>query len=103
MKHHYLKSYRNRLWDLFENFEVLHIQSFPKKFNSKVDALAQMGASFDPINDWFWRKGFQLIFRPSILKTLDLDYFREQDVIQLNNNTIPKNLIPFEGLFHRKD
>jgi len=33
----------------------------------------------------------------------DPNCFREQDVIHLNNNTIPKDLIPFEGLFDRKD
>jgi len=53
VKHHYLKSYRNRVWDLFVNFEALHIQSVPRRFNLEANALAQMEASFDPTNDWF--------------------------------------------------
>ena len=52
-KHHYLKSYIYRVWDLFENFEALHIQAIPRKLNQEADALAQMGASFVPTNDWF--------------------------------------------------
>jgi len=41
------------VWDLFENFEALHIQAIPRKLNQEADALAQMGASFVPTNDWF--------------------------------------------------
>ena len=51
IRHHYLKSYKNRIWDLFEHFEALHIQSIPRKLNQEADALAQMGANFDPTND----------------------------------------------------
>jgi len=40
IKHHYLKSYRNRVWDLFENFEALYIQVVSRKLNQDVDALA---------------------------------------------------------------
>lgn len=53
VKHHYLKSYRNRVWDLFESFEALHVQSIPRRLNQRANALAQMGESFDPTNDWF--------------------------------------------------
>lgn len=31
------------------------------------------------------------------------DIFWDQDIIQMNNNTIPKDLIPFEGLFNIND
>lgn len=131
VKHHYLKSYKNQVWDLFEHFEALHIQFVPRRFNQEANALAQMGANFDPTNDWFQKKGVQLIFRPSIpnndsfwqvfwdeaqinqflLQQIvchavgeeDLEVFQEQDIIQLNNNKIPKDLIPFEGLFDRND
>jgi len=40
IKHHYLKSYRNKVWDLFENFEDLHIQVILRKLNQEADALA---------------------------------------------------------------
>ena len=90
-----------------------------------------MGASFDPTNDWFWKKGVQVIFRLSILNNDSFwqvfqdeaqinqfllqqivchaigeensDIFLEQDIIQLNNNMISKYLIPFEGLFDKND
>jgi len=55
------------VWDLFENFEALHVQTIPRKLNLEADSQAQMGASFDPTNDWFRKRGVQLIFIPSVL------------------------------------
>jgi len=39
-KHHYLKKYRNRLWDLLESFNALNFVAVLKDQNSEVDALA---------------------------------------------------------------
>ena len=71
------------MWDLFENFEALHVQAILRKLNQEADSQAQMGASFDPTNDWFQKKGVQLIFRPSIL---DNDSFWQvfRDEAQIN-------------------
>lgn len=46
-KHHYLKKYKNRVWDLLESFDVLNITAVPRDQNREADALAQKGSKFD--------------------------------------------------------
>lgn len=72
MKHHYMKKYKNRVWDLLESFSALNSIEIPRDQNSEADALDKKGSKFDPTHHWLKRKGIELIFKPSIP---DNDYF----------------------------
>lgn len=56
-KHHYLKKYKNRLWDLLESFDALKFTTILDDQNSEVHAVAQKGSRFDPTHYWLKRKG----------------------------------------------
>lgn len=71
-KNHYMKKYRNRVWDLLEIFSALNFTAIPRDQKNETDALAQKGSNFDPTHHWLRRKGIQLIFKLSILEN---DYF----------------------------
>ncbi|KAH9289424.1 hypothetical protein KI387_033541, partial [Taxus chinensis] len=47
VKNDILKCYKNRVWDLIEDFEGFGIKSIPKKDNQATDRLAAVGAAFD--------------------------------------------------------
>ncbi|KAH9298048.1 hypothetical protein KI387_029730, partial [Taxus chinensis] len=46
-KNDLLKCYKNRVWDLMEDFDGFGIKSIPRKENQAVDRLAAVGAAFD--------------------------------------------------------
>ncbi|KAH9327493.1 hypothetical protein KI387_007671, partial [Taxus chinensis] len=46
-KNDLLKCYKNRVWDLIEDFEGFGIKSIPRKENQPADRLAAVGAAFD--------------------------------------------------------
>ncbi|KAH9287561.1 hypothetical protein KI387_031678, partial [Taxus chinensis] len=46
-KNDLLKCYKNRVWDLMEDFEGFGIKSIPRKENQAADRLAVVGAAFD--------------------------------------------------------
>ncbi|KAH9331946.1 hypothetical protein KI387_004054, partial [Taxus chinensis] len=46
-KNDLLKGYKNRMWDLMEDFEGFGIKSIPRKENHAADRLAAVGAAFD--------------------------------------------------------
>jgi len=65
-KHLYLKTYRNRVWDLLESFLAINIISIPRKCNQVVDALAGKGAHYNLAH--YKRGSFRVKFqcRPSV-------------------------------------
>ncbi|KAH9306910.1 hypothetical protein KI387_011314, partial [Taxus chinensis] len=46
-KNDLLKCYKNRVWDLMEDFEGFGIKSIPRKENQAADRLVVVGAAFD--------------------------------------------------------
>ncbi|KAH9324348.1 hypothetical protein KI387_004526, partial [Taxus chinensis] len=46
-KNDLLRSYKNRVWDLIEDFEAFNIVSIPRKKNEVTDRLGAVGATFD--------------------------------------------------------
>ena len=46
-KKNLLKSYRNRVWDLLEDFDAINLISIPRNQNKHADRLAAIGAEFD--------------------------------------------------------
>ncbi|KAH9323138.1 hypothetical protein KI387_017777, partial [Taxus chinensis] len=46
-KNDLLMCYKNRVWDLMEDFEGFGIKSIPRKENQAADRLAAVGAAFD--------------------------------------------------------
>ncbi|KAH9295070.1 hypothetical protein KI387_038658, partial [Taxus chinensis] len=50
-KNDLLKSYKNRVWDLIEDFEAFNIVSIPRKKNEAADRLAAVGATFDVVDN----------------------------------------------------
>ncbi|KAH9327581.1 hypothetical protein KI387_007759, partial [Taxus chinensis] len=46
-KNDLLRCYKNRVWDLMEDFEGFGIESIPRKENQAADRLAAVGAAFD--------------------------------------------------------
>ncbi|KAH9296663.1 hypothetical protein KI387_044243 [Taxus chinensis] len=50
-KNDLLKSYKNRVWDLVEDFEAFNIVSIPRKKNETADRLASVGAMFDVVDN----------------------------------------------------
>jgi len=46
-----------------------------------------------------------LIFKPSVQNNQEspIEVFREEDILQLKNNTLPKGIIVFEDLFNKRD
>ncbi|KAH9308371.1 hypothetical protein KI387_036282, partial [Taxus chinensis] len=44
-----LKCYKNRVWDLIEDFEGFGIKFIPRKENQAADRLAAVGAAFDVV------------------------------------------------------
>ncbi|KAH9324385.1 hypothetical protein KI387_004563, partial [Taxus chinensis] len=46
-----LRSYKNRVRDLIEDFEAFNIVSIPRKENEVDDRLAAVGATFDVVDN----------------------------------------------------
>ncbi|KAH9329035.1 hypothetical protein KI387_001143, partial [Taxus chinensis] len=44
-KNDLLKNYKNRVWDLIEDFKAFNIVSIPRKKNEAADRLAAVGAT----------------------------------------------------------
>jgi len=49
-KHHYLKKYRNKVWELLDNYYALNFTIVLKDQNSEADTLSWKGSRFDPIH-----------------------------------------------------
>lgn len=47
-KHHYLKTYRNRVWDLLESFITINMIAIPRKYNQVIDSLTRRGSRLNP-------------------------------------------------------
>ncbi|KAH9307203.1 hypothetical protein KI387_044418, partial [Taxus chinensis] len=65
-----LKCYKNRVWDLIEDFEGFGIKSIPRKENQAVDRLAVVGAAFDIVGSIQKDKvqpNIHVVLRPSVL------------------------------------
>ncbi|KAH9308812.1 hypothetical protein KI387_036723, partial [Taxus chinensis] len=48
-KNDLLKCYKNKVWDLMEDFEGFGIKSIPRKENQAADRLTTVGAAFDNV------------------------------------------------------
>ncbi|KAH9323479.1 hypothetical protein KI387_018118, partial [Taxus chinensis] len=46
-----LKNYKNRVWDLIEDFKDFNIVSIPRKKNEAADRLAAVGETFDVVDN----------------------------------------------------
>ncbi|KAH9316027.1 hypothetical protein KI387_024654, partial [Taxus chinensis] len=49
VKNDLLKSYKNRVWDLIEDFKAFNIMSIPRKENEAADRLVAVGVMFDVV------------------------------------------------------
>jgi len=47
-RHHYLKNYRYRVWDLLESFLAINFVPIPRNFNQIDNTLVGKGDHFDP-------------------------------------------------------
>ena len=68
-KNNLLKSYRNRVWDLLEDFHAINLFSIPRNRNKHADRLAAIGAEFDvpkEVNSKGWNKHIKVVVRPAI-------------------------------------
>ncbi|KAH9320011.1 hypothetical protein KI387_021780, partial [Taxus chinensis] len=50
-KNDLIKSSKNRVWDLIEDFEAFNIVSIPRKKNEDADRLAAVGETFDVVDN----------------------------------------------------
>ncbi|KAH9325207.1 hypothetical protein KI387_005385, partial [Taxus chinensis] len=69
-KNDLLRCYKNRVWDLVEDFEGFGIKAIPKKENQVADRLAAVGAAFDIVENIQQDKvqpNIHVIVRPSVL------------------------------------
>ncbi|KAH9292503.1 hypothetical protein KI387_042311, partial [Taxus chinensis] len=69
IKNNLLKCYKNRVWDLIEDFEGFSIKSIPRKENQAADRLAAVGAAFDIVESIQKDKvqpKIHVIVRPSV-------------------------------------
>ncbi|KAH9323292.1 hypothetical protein KI387_017931, partial [Taxus chinensis] len=46
-----LRNYKNRVWDLIEDFEAFYIVSIPRKKNEAANRLTVVGATFDVVDN----------------------------------------------------
>lgn len=51
VKNDLLKDYKNRVWDLMEDFEAFNIVSIPQKENESSNILVVVGETFDVIDN----------------------------------------------------
>lgn len=66
-KHPRLRSYRNEVWDLVENyFEAFNLQFIPREENKMEDSLAVAASTFKPLINPRLRYEIELRHRPSI-------------------------------------
>ncbi|KAH9288824.1 hypothetical protein KI387_032941, partial [Taxus chinensis] len=68
-KNDLLKSYKNRVWDLIEDFDGFSINSIPRKENQAADRLVAFGAAFDVVESIKEDKvqpNIHVIIRPSV-------------------------------------
>jgi ribonuclease HI len=66
-KHPRLRTYRNCVWDLVENyFTSVNFHSVPRIENQQADALAKAASTFDPPTSFNLKYHIQLRHRPSI-------------------------------------
>lgn len=68
-KHHYLKIYKNRVWDLLEYFIAIHMIAILTKYNQIVDALIRRGARLSPTFHKREAYRVKVLCIPSILDT----------------------------------
>lgn len=68
-RHHYLKIYRNRVWDLLHSFLAINFISIPRRFNQIVDALVGKGAHFNPDHHKICSYGVKFLCRLFVLDT----------------------------------
>lgn len=128
-RNHYLKTYRNRVWDLLESFLVMIMISIPRKYNQIIDDLVVKGARLDLIHHERVSYRVKVLCKLFVLDTTNflqvfnfdenimnllideivahifgiqelLDWFQESNVIQLRSNVIPKGIISFECLLY---
>ena len=66
-KHPRLRSYRNEVWDLVENyFEAFNLHFIPREENKMVDSLAVAASTFKPPINPILRYEIELRYRHSI-------------------------------------
>ncbi|KAH9328235.1 hypothetical protein KI387_000343, partial [Taxus chinensis] len=69
VKNDLLKNYKNRVWDLMEDFKAFNIMSIPRKENEAADRLAVVGAAFDVVDNIKRDKGqphIHVVVRPAV-------------------------------------
>ena len=67
--HHYLKTYKNRVWDLLESFMVVNFISILRMKNKFVDALAGKGAHYNLAYHKRGSYGVKVLCRPYVTNT----------------------------------
>ena len=66
-KHPRLRSYRNCVWDLIENFfSSMNVHFVPRNENQQVDALAKAASTFTPPTAFKLKYHIQMRHQPSI-------------------------------------
>jgi len=66
IKHHYLKSYKNRVKDILEDFLALNFKVVRGCHNTLIDQLAYMAANYEVVSHSKFRMDIKLVFRPSV-------------------------------------
>lgn len=69
-KKYYIKTYRNRVWDLLESFLAINIVSIPKKYNQITNALARKGTHCNHVHHKRGIYGFNVLCRPFVPDTI---------------------------------
>lgn len=65
-RHHYIKTYRNRIWNLMKSFLDINFISIPRKYNQITDALAGKGVCFNPTHHKRSSYGVKVLCRPYV-------------------------------------
>jgi hypothetical protein len=131
-KNEILKRYRDFARSIAKSFEVVSIKAFPREENYVADTLVVSSSTLQPCDGPLQNLcKIKFLFRPSIPDNLEhwqvfeddnqilifMENSREftnlqenflansmdLDVVNLQNNTLPKGCIPLEQLFDRHD
>jgi ribonuclease HI len=131
-KNEKLKKYRDMAQNISKGFRKLSIEAIPREENHVADALAVSASTLQPCEGPLHDQcKMEVLFRPSIPDNLEhwqvfedddqiirfmenskeftgtqIDFLAESmdlEVINLQNNTLPKGCIPLEDLFDRHD
>lgn len=68
-RHHYLKTYRNKVWYLLESLFIFNMISILRKYNQIIDSLTRKGERLDPTHRKRGAYGVKFLCKPYVPNT----------------------------------